>query len=85
MSQESEASNIDLENLPINFEQAEAQTGDTCLKDALEVITLLDSLLNDDEKLDIERENIERDYLLDSLLIEDEDPDIEFLKEMLSD
>jgi hypothetical protein len=71
--------------LPINFEQSEAQTGDTCLKDALEVFTLLDSLLNDDEKLDIERENIERDYLLDSLLIEDEDPDIEFLKEMLSD
>ncbi len=58
MSQESKASSIDLENSSIRLEQTKAQAGDTCLKDALEVITLLDSLLNNDEKLDIEMERM---------------------------
>ncbi len=44
MSQESEASSIDLENLPINFEQTKAQAR-TDANDAFEVINgLLDFL-----------------------------------------
>ncbi len=59
MSQESEASNIDLdlEILSISFEQTKAQAR-TDAKDAFEVTTLLDSLFISDEKLDIVMENM---------------------------
>ncbi len=57
MSQESEESSIDLENLSISLVQTKAHAR-TDANDAFEVTTLLDSLLNSDEKLDIVMENI---------------------------
>ncbi len=44
MSQESEASNIDLENLPINFEQAKAQARADANDDFEVINDLLDFL-----------------------------------------
>jgi hypothetical protein len=59
LSQESEASSIDLdlENLSISLVQTKAHAR-TDANDAFEVTTLLDSLLISDEKLDIVMENI---------------------------